>query len=124
MLAFVPSCPGDTEATGRRELTAFAKPQVWLTLLAGAIGFGGMFAVYSYIAPTVTDVGGLGQSAVPVFLLVLGLGMVAGTWVAGDARRLVGLPVAARLVARAGRGAGASSRCSRRTAGWRWSRRS
>jgi DHA1 family inner membrane transport protein len=83
VLVFVPSCPGDAEATGRRELTAFAKPQVWLTLLAGAIGFGGMFAVYSYIAPTVTEVGGLGQSAVPVFLLVLGLGMVAGTWLAG-----------------------------------------
>ena len=81
--AFVPSCPGDKEATGRRELAAFAKPQVWLTLLAGAIGFGGMFAVYSYIAPIVTDVGGLPRSAVPVFLLALGLGMVAGTWVAG-----------------------------------------
>ncbi len=43
-----------------------------------------MFAVYSYIAPTVTDVGGLPPSAVPVFLLVFGLGMVAGTWVAGE----------------------------------------
>ena len=38
VLAFVPSCPGDPEATGRRELSAFARPQVWLTLLAGAIG--------------------------------------------------------------------------------------
>jgi DHA1 family inner membrane transport protein len=83
ILAFVPACPGDREATGRRELTAFTKPQVWLTLLAGAIGFGGMFAVYSYIAPTVTDVGGLPESAVPVFLLALGLGMVAGTWLGG-----------------------------------------
>lgn len=84
VLAFVPSCPGDPEATGRRELSAFAKPQVWLTLLAGAIGFGGMFAVYSYIAPTVIEVGGLPRSAVPVFLLAFGLGMVAGTWVAGE----------------------------------------
>jgi DHA1 family inner membrane transport protein len=84
IVAFVPSCPGDPEATGRRELTAFAKPQVWLTLLAGAIGFGGMFAVYSYIAPTVTGVGGLHDSAVPVFLFVFGVGMVAGTWVAGE----------------------------------------
>lgn len=83
VLVFVPACPGDKEATGRRELTAFAKPQVWLTLLAGAIGFGGMFALFSYIAPTVTEVGGLPRSAVPVFLLALGLGMVAGTWVAG-----------------------------------------
>jgi DHA1 family inner membrane transport protein len=84
VLLFVPSCPGDPAATGRRELSAFLRPQVWLTLLAGAIGFGGMFAVYSYIAPTVTDVGGLSESAVPVFLLVFGLGMVAGTWLAGE----------------------------------------
>jgi MFS transporter, DHA1 family, inner membrane transport protein len=84
VLAFVPSCPGDGDATGRRELTAFARPQVWLTLLAGAVGFGGMFAVFSYVAPTVTQVGGLPDSAVPVFLLAFGLGMVAGTWLAGE----------------------------------------
>lgn len=84
IVAFVPKVPGDREATGRRELAAFSKPQVWLTLLAGAIGFGGMFAVFSYIAPTVTEVGGLGEGAVPLFLLVFGLGMVAGTWAAGE----------------------------------------
>ena len=83
VLAFVPGCPGDAGASGRRELRAFKLPQVWLTLAAGAVGFGGMFAVYTYIAPTVTDVGGLGESAVPVFLLSFGLGMVAGTWLAG-----------------------------------------
>jgi MFS transporter, DHA1 family, inner membrane transport protein len=81
--AFVPACPGDTGATGRRELQLFAKPQAWLTLLAGAIGFGGMFALYSYIAKVVTEVGGLADGAVPVFLLAFGLGMVAGTYVAG-----------------------------------------
>ncbi len=80
---FVPSCPGDAEASGRRELSAFKVPQVWLTLLAGAVGFGGMFAVYTYIAPVVTDVSGLGERSVPVYLLFFGLGMVAGTWVAG-----------------------------------------
>jgi len=80
---FVPSCPGDPGASGRRELAAFKVPQVWLTLLAGAVGFGGMFAVYSYIAPVVTDVAGLGERSVAVFLLAFGLGMVAGTWLAG-----------------------------------------
>ncbi|MCW2766038.1 MAG: major facilitator superfamily 1 [Nocardioides sp.] len=84
IVAFVPACPGDPEATGRREIAAFRKSQVWLTLAAGAVGFGGLFAVYSYIAPTVTDVGGLAESAVPVFLLAFGLGMVAGTWLAGE----------------------------------------
>ena len=39
--AFVPARPGDPEATGRRELSAFGRPQVWLTLAAGAVGFGG-----------------------------------------------------------------------------------
>jgi MFS transporter, DHA1 family, inner membrane transport protein len=84
VLAFVPSVPGDRGATGLRELKAFASLQVWLTLLAGAIGFGGMFAVFSYIAPTVTEVGGLGDGAVPLFLLLFGVGMVVGTFVAGE----------------------------------------
>jgi DHA1 family inner membrane transport protein len=81
--ACVPAAPGNTDATGRRELRLFAEPQAWLTLLAGAIGFGGMFALYTYIAEVVTRVGGLAEGAVPVFLLAFGLGMVAGTYVAG-----------------------------------------
>ncbi len=81
--ALVPAQPGDREATGRRELSAFGSAQVWLTLLVGAVGFGGMFAMYSYIAPTVTEVTGLSRSAVPVFLLFFGLGSVAGTMLGG-----------------------------------------
>ncbi len=80
---FVPSCPGNPHATGRRELRAFTRVQVWLTLLVGAVGFGGMFAMYSYIAPTVTDVTGLASTSVPWFLLAFGLGGTVGTFVAG-----------------------------------------
>src|SRR5262245_33323857 len=83
ILAVVPRVPGDPEATGRRELLFFRNGQAMLTLLAGAVGFGGLFAVYSYIAPTVTDVGHLPESAVPVFTAAFGVGMVAGTWLAG-----------------------------------------
>jgi DHA1 family inner membrane transport protein len=81
--ALVPAQPGDREATGRRELAALGSVQVWLTLLVGAVGFGGMFAMYTYIAPTVTQVTGLSRSAVPVFLLFFGLGSVAGTMLGG-----------------------------------------
>ena len=83
VLARIPATPGDRTATGLRELRALREPQVLLTLLAGAIGFGGMFALYTYIVPTITDVGGLPEAAAPVFLLAFGLGMVAGTWLAG-----------------------------------------
>ncbi len=80
---FVPHSERNVHATGRRELRAFSRVQVWLTLLVGAVGFGGMFAMYSYIAPTVTDVTGLSKSLVPLFLLAFGLGGTAGTWLGG-----------------------------------------
>ncbi|HEX5090393.1 MAG TPA: MFS transporter [Nocardioides sp.] len=100
VLAFVPDCPGNPEATGRRELLALRKPQVWFAIVAGAIGFGGMFALFSYVAPLATRVADLPDSAVPVFLLTLGVGMVFGNWVAGRAMdwslriSLLGAPVA------------------------------
>ncbi len=83
VLWLVPHVAANRGATGRSELQAFRNPQVLLTLLAGAIGFGGMFAVYTYIAPTVTDVAGLGEGRVPLYLLAMGLGMVVGTPLGG-----------------------------------------
>lgn len=81
--AVVPRIPGDRAASWRRELAALGRPQVLLALLAGSIGFGGMFAVYTYVVPLIHDVGGLPESSAPLFLLVFGLGMVFGTWLAG-----------------------------------------
>ena len=83
VLWLVPHVKGNRDATGRSELRAFRNPQVLLTLLAGAIGFGGMFAVYTYISPTVTDVAGLGEGRVPLYLLAMGVGMVVGTPLGG-----------------------------------------
>jgi len=83
VLWLVPHIAANHEATGRNELRAFKNPQVLLTLLAGAIGFGGMFAMYTYIAPTVTEVAGLHESLVPLYLLVFGSGMVVGTPLGG-----------------------------------------
>lgn len=85
ILAVVPSTPGNRDTSGGGEAKMFfSRLQVWLTLLAGAIGFGGLFAIYSYIATTVTDVSGLPASTVPLFLLAFGLGMTVGTWVGGE----------------------------------------
>jgi DHA1 family inner membrane transport protein len=70
--------PADPRATVRRELGALRRPQVWLAFAIGAVGGGGMFAVYSYISPILTDRAGLAVSLVPVALAVWGLGMVVG----------------------------------------------
>ncbi|WP_245159989.1 MFS transporter [Blastococcus sp. CT_GayMR19] len=83
VLAVVPSSPGRSEATVRGELGALRRPQVLLTLLVGIVGFGGMFALYSYIAPVVTDVAELSRGTVPVVLLAYGAGGVVGTVLGG-----------------------------------------
>jgi len=56
---------------------------VWLALAIGAIGFGGFFAVYSYVAPIVTEVTGLNASLVPIALVMLGIGMTIGNFIGG-----------------------------------------
>lgn len=80
---WVPAAPGNRAASGRRELAALRNPQLWLTLAIGAVGFGGMFAMYSYIAPTITEVTGLAESAIPLFLLAYGIGGAVGSLVGG-----------------------------------------
>ena len=96
VLAVAPSSPGRAEATVRGELGAFRRPQVVLTLLVGVVGFGGMFALYSYIAPVVTDVTELSRGTVPWVLLVYGAGGFAGTALGG---RLADLALFRSLVA-------------------------
>ena len=76
----VAALPGASPA---RELGALRRPQVWLTLLVGAVGFGGFFAVYSYITPTLVEVTGLAESGVPAALVLFGLGMTIGTEAGG-----------------------------------------
>jgi DHA1 family inner membrane transport protein len=67
------------------ELSALRRPQVWLALLIGMVGFGGMFAVYTYVSTTLTDVSGLALGLVPLALMVFGVGMVVGNLVGGKA---------------------------------------
>lgn len=75
---WVPFVPADRLASPLRELSAFRRKQVWLTLGIGAIGFGGMFAVFSYIKPTMIELAHLPASGIPFVLALFGVGMVAG----------------------------------------------
>ncbi|WP_235686462.1 MFS transporter [Tomitella gaofuii] len=83
LLRWVPSMAAAPSSSPRAELGALRRPQVWLTLAVGMVGFGGMFAVYTYIATTLTDVAGLSSALVPLALALYGLGMVAGNLVGG-----------------------------------------
>lgn len=75
---FAPRDRPEPGASAIRELGALARPQVWLTLATGAIGFGGLFAVYTYLADTMLAVTRVPASTVPIALVVFGVGMTAG----------------------------------------------
>ncbi|WP_408906515.1 MFS transporter [Roseomonas sp. E05] len=88
----------------RREMKAVLRPQVLLALGTAAIGFGGMFAIYSYIVPTLTEVTGIARATVPVLLAVFGLGMIAGNMAGGwlsdrGVMRAIGVMLSLSIVA-------------------------
>ncbi|MDV4160317.1 MFS transporter [Rhizobium leguminosarum] len=78
---YVPKDRVSEEAGFLRELGAFRRPQVWLTLGIAAVGYGGMFAMFSYIASTTTEVAMLPETAVPIMLVLFGVGMNAGNFI-------------------------------------------
>lgn len=79
----VPSVPAPRGASVRSELTALKSPALWGAILVGTIGFAGMFALYTYIAPVFTDVGGMPPRLVPLLMGLYGVGMVVGTLAGG-----------------------------------------
>jgi len=73
--------PKDTVEEGAsilRELGALRRVQVWLALAVAAVGFGGMFSIFTYIASTTIDVAGMPVGMVPVVLALFGIGMNVG----------------------------------------------
>lgn len=79
----LPQVAGNSDRNPMRELAAFRNPRLWLMLAVGAIGFGGFFAVYSYIAEVTTRTAGLPASTVPWVLATLGIGMTIGNVIGG-----------------------------------------
>lgn len=69
----------------RAQFRAFRSWQVWLTLTATALSYGGMFGAFSYIAYTFTEVGGFSSADVSWLLMVYGVGLVVGNLIGGRA---------------------------------------
>ncbi|GAA0578871.1 MFS transporter [Kribbella sandramycini] len=75
-----------TEGPGLRgELAVFKNVQVWLALAMTALGFAGVFASFTYIAPMMTEVAGFSAGAVTWLLVLFGGGLVIGNLLGGKA---------------------------------------
>ncbi|WP_240320795.1 MFS transporter [Sphingomonas crusticola] len=99
VLAVVPATPPAANASPLRELGALRRSQVWLTLAIGAIGFGGMFAVYTYLASTLAAVTHAPGYALPLVLAVFGVGLTLGNIVVPRFADRALMPTAGGLLA-------------------------
>ena len=80
---FVPQRHDETRSDPRKELQAFALPQVWMALAIASIGFAGMFCVFSYLAPTMLHVTQVSPQWIPFGLAAFGVGGIVGNIAGG-----------------------------------------
>lgn len=65
------------------EFKVLARPQVQLGLFMTVLGFGGIFAVFTFIQPILVQLAGFSEAAVSPILLVFGGGLVVGNLLGG-----------------------------------------
>lgn len=66
-----------------RDLPALAKPRVWAVMTVAALGVGGIFSVYTFIGPFVTEAARLQAPFIPIAIGLVGVGMSIGNAVGG-----------------------------------------
>jgi len=93
-----PPTPASPGASPLRELEALKRGQVWLTLAVGAVGFGGLFAVYTYLADILIEVTQVSPTTVPLVLGLFGVGMTVGSLVVPHFADRAQLPTAMALL--------------------------
>jgi DHA1 family arabinose polymer transporter-like MFS transporter len=81
--AWMPALPATKNRNLAQELTFFKQPESWIIILMIAIGTGGLFSWYSYIAPLLTEVSGFQASSITYILVIAGLGMLVGNFIRG-----------------------------------------
>ncbi|MEU8894486.1 MFS transporter [Nocardia sp. NPDC048505] len=79
----VPAQPAPREARLTGELAVFRNPQVLLAMAMTVLGFGGVFAAITYLAPMMTEVTGYAESSVTWLLVLFGLGFFLGNLIGG-----------------------------------------
>lgn len=80
---WMPALPATKNRNLKEELSFFKLPEAWLIILMIAIGTGGLFSWYSYIAPLLTEVSGFSADSITYILVLAGLGMLVGNFIGG-----------------------------------------
>ena len=82
--ALVPKDQAAGQGTSfRDEIKVLARPQVLLGLAMTVFGFAGVFTLFTYIQPLLTQISGFSAAAVSPILLVFGAGFIGGNLLGG-----------------------------------------
>lgn len=84
ILKLAPRVGADPNARPWDELQALRNPKVLWLLAVGAIGFGGLFAVYAFLTAAMLATTDAPAWAIPLALAMFGVGGTIGTWAAGQ----------------------------------------
>ncbi|MEV6321248.1 MFS transporter [Nocardia sp. NPDC051787] len=99
LLRFMPDQPGSSAGSIGNELRVFADRDVLWAIALTVVGNIGVVMVFTYITPLLTGVGGLPAGAVPILLLVYGVGAVLGNQLGGKLADRALLPSVTVLLA-------------------------
>ena len=80
---FMPKLKSLKTVTFKEEIEFFLTFKAWNIILIVAIGFGGLFAWFSYIAPLLINVSKFDPSSISYLMLIAGVGMVLGNILGG-----------------------------------------
>lgn len=84
ILLLVPRQPAP-DVPLRAEFAVFRRGAVWVALATTMLGFGGVFAAFTYVAPMLTEVAGVSAGTVTWVLVLFGVGLCAGNLLGGRA---------------------------------------
>lgn len=90
ILRLAPRVGADPDARPWDELQALRNPRVLWLLAVGAIGFGGLFAVYAFLTAAMLATTDAPGWAIPLALAMFGVGGTLGTWAAGQITERLG----------------------------------
>ena len=80
---FIPVLPALPKSNIKGQFRFLKSPAPWLLSGATLLGNGGVFCMYSYVTPLMTEDAGAPMSFIPVLMLLVGAGMCIGTYYGG-----------------------------------------
>jgi DHA1 family inner membrane transport protein len=81
--ALVPNKHDTAPAGLAHEVRVLKDPNVWMALAMTIVGFGGVFVVFTYIAPILEQVSGFSPRGVTLILVLFGVGLTIGNTAGG-----------------------------------------